>query len=64
VKTCFLGPEAAEILDADGAPDPVSATEGDSIETEVLEVFCMTERWKRAGMEVESWVVEGRIRRA
>ena len=64
MNTCFLGPDAAEVPVAAGAPDPVSATEGDSIETEVLEVFCMTERWKRAGMEVESWFVGGRIRRA
>ncbi len=38
--------------------------EGDSIVTDVEEVACMTERWKRAGIEVESCVVGGRMRRA
>jgi len=63
VKTCFLGPVAAAV-GAAGAPAPAKALEGDSMEMEVLELACMTERWKRAGMDVESWLVGGRIRRA
>ena len=63
VKTCFLGVDATE-TSADGAPAPAKALEGDSIDTEVEEAACITERWNRAGIEVESWVVEGRIRRA
>lgn len=64
VKACFLGAEPPEEVDAPGAPAPARAFEGDSIETEVEEVVWITERWKRTGMEVESWVVGGRIRSA
>ena len=63
MKTCFLGPEAGP-AGAEGAPEPANALEGDSIETEVGERACMTARWKRGGMEVESCVVGGRMRRA
>lgn len=53
VKNCFLGVDVTE-ANADGAPAPAKALEGDSIETEVEETACITERWKRAGIEVES----------
>jgi len=62
VKTCFLGPEPPD--EACGVCGPPAPPEGVSIETEVEELACMTERWKRAGMDVESCVVGGRIRRA
>lgn len=63
MKNCFFGVDGTE-ASADGAPAPAKALEGDSIETELGEAACITERWKRAGIEVESWVVGGRIRRA
>lgn len=63
MKNCFFGVDATE-ANADGAPAPANALEGDSMETELEEAACITERWKRAGIEVESWVVGGRIRRA
>lgn len=63
MKNCFFGVDDTE-ASADGAPAPAKALEGDSIETELEEAACITERWKRAGIEVESWVVGGRIRRA
>ena len=63
MKYCFFGVAGTE-ANADGAPAPAKALEGDSIETELGEAACITERWKRAGIEVESWVVGGRMRRA
>ena len=64
VKGCFLGPEPVDAAGAEPEPVPVKVAEGDSIVTDVEEVACMTERWKRAGIEVESCVVGGRMRRA
>lgn len=62
-KTCFLAAEPAAKAAA-GEPDPEVALEDDSIVIDVEEVALMTERWNREGIEAESWVVGGRIRRA
>lgn len=64
VKACFLAAELPEEGGAPGAPAPARAFEGVSMAIEVEEVVWITERWKRTGMEVESWVVGGRIRSA
>lgn len=54
VKDCFLELAALEGPGDAGAPAPAKLLEGDSIDIEVVEVACITERWKRAGIEVES----------
>ena len=61
VKVCFL---AAPPVETAGAPAFARELETGSIETEVEELAWMTERWKRWGMDWESWLVGGRIRRA
>ena len=61
VNTCFL---LAPVADAEGAPAFTTAADGGSTETELDDVGCTTERWKRAGIDVESWFVGGRIRTA
>lgn len=43
MKNCFFGVDATD-ANADGAPAPAKALEGDSIETELGEAACMTER--------------------
>lgn len=66
VKICFL-PEAADEVDAAAAvlePTDEGVVDTASTDTLVGEMALMTVLWKRAGMEVESWLVGGRIRRA
>jgi hypothetical protein len=63
-KTCFFAAAAAEAAEAGGAAPPVGGPVALSTETWFEEVAWITERWKRAGMEDESWFVGGRIRRA
>jgi hypothetical protein len=72
VKTCFLEDERAEDEAAAAAwwegGAAAAAPEGEDVlastATLVGEMAVMTVRWKRAGMEVESWFVGGRMRRA
>jgi len=60
VKTCFLAEAAAGAEAAALGPEEGEA----STETVVGDTALMTDRWKRAGMELASCVVVGRMRRA
>lgn len=64
VNVCFLpadavGAAAAVLEPTDEGVEVIASTA-----TVVVETALMTVLWKRAGMEVESWLVGGRIRRA
>ena len=58
MKNYFFDVDVTE-TSADGAPAPAKVLEGDSIETELGEAAFITECWKEAGIEVESWVGGG-----
>lgn len=62
MNVCFL---AAAEVEAEGVgPAPAAAAETGSRVTALEDMGCTMARWKRVGMEWESWVVVGRMRRA
>ena len=66
MKTCFLLFVAEDVSAAAAALEPIElgTPEVESIDTLVGDRALMTVLWKRAGMELASCVVVGRIRRA
>lgn len=65
VKACFFPEDAEDGAAAAGLePTEEGAEDVASIVTVVEDMALMTVLWKRAGMEVESWLVGGRIRSA
>jgi len=64
LKVCFLLVEGAAAVADAATPAPGGADEEPSTETVVADIACITALWNRAGMEVASCAVDGRIRRA